>query len=122
MSETIKSEEGISVANSFMTKPKDESSSLIINSVPDAIHIAATNGTRLDKADDSGAVKSEGSATLQHSFLTRVLHQPGSEHAAESSMGSRDVKSSTSLHGRNIELVKLDDNEVQEDGTYSWMH
>lgn len=128
MSETIKTEDGISAVNStsFLGKQKDESSSLLLNSVPAEIHGGAgplPNMTqKIDKSED--APRSEGSATLQHSFLTRVLHQPGSENAAESSIGSRDVKSSTSLHGRNIELVKLEDNEVPEDNgsQYSWMH
>ena len=109
MSDTIKSEEA---SNSFILgKPKDESSSLLMNSVPAEIHGAGPG---------VNAGETAGSATLQHSFLTRVLHQPGSEHAPDSSIGSRDIRSSTSLHGRNIELVKLEDNEVAEDG--SWMH
>lgn len=119
LEESIRSD--ASVSGHVLGKPGDESSSILINSVPAEIHggpnANAAFGKLLDKVDKSedvaaqslGHAESSGSM-CEHSKKLRRVHNPYGHSDHASSMKSSNKETSQG-GGRKIELDKVSDDE-----------
>ena len=133
LEESIRSD--ASVSGNLLGKPGDESSSILVNSVPADIHGGANANTvfgkldKMDKAEDPAAHSmghaDSSSSVCEHSKKLRRVHNPyGHSDHASSMKSSKESQGG----GRKIELDKVSDDEntgagqSSSFGSKGWQH